>query len=658
MHLFHFFFTLPSPVCLRLPIPLLGPQSSIIFAIFLAFFLGIFTFIPLIRGIKSVVLRNNCPVLDSCAFNSIITSVTLIPELHHRLHVQTRRRRLRPCGSRKAPIEAASKSNFHRQLRCRIRTFAIKNRDVVPVLPGLLSVAPSEKLRTTPRLPTTRLPSAALNLIPIVLISFQNLANNFYLSIPESMIEITLTFSRSSGSTSYQHLPDDDRIYLPDSNVYITTTSSGRPAIARKKNSDHGFDFLSEAFGIPTRPSFQRGRRQSIPNPQPRSKSAYSTPTPRVIELPSDYEESPERNELERSPGQGSSRSSSRSNSKLKSIVRTPTSNANTPRQLRDYSPSSSRVSLKSKRRSHTLSHPPEPERTRFAVYDDEPDENDSIADSTVPLVYPNGSDYSPLASSQFHPSFSTLPAGFQQFPSQAPPMMWSSTGAVGHVPAPLGATNNLAGNMSPQQAQSSGYQMPYTHVMGFQQPNNTHHIPHMPQMGTPAFTQPQQGFVIPPPPPPLFVSHSDSFAPLAQSSSLVQPDEGQTQQHCETNDKAQLTKDEASRSGHHSQENRSDESRNEGVKSSKKKKQSAKDGMDQTPPSTPTMHMHICAGCGKTRSKGYHMTHPLKKGEIPEPDYCRRCIMTADYTDSEVTESGVGSDFLMVGVSHSCFDE
>ncbi|KAF7540826.1 hypothetical protein G7054_g1019 [Neopestalotiopsis clavispora] len=454
--------------------------------------------------------------------------------------------------------------------------------------------------------------------------------------------------SKSSGSTSYQHLPDDDKVYLPDSNVYVTTTSSGRPAIARKKNSDHGFDFLSEAFGIPTRPSFQRGRRQSIPNPQPRSKSAYSTPTPRVIELPSDYEESPERNEFERSPGQGSSRSSSRSNSTLKSILRTPKSNTNAPRQLRDYSPSSSRVSLQSKRRSHTLSHPPEPERTRFAMYDDEPDENDSIADSTVPLVHPNVSDYSPLAPSQFHPSFSTLPAGFQQFPSQAPPMMWSSTGAVGHVPTPAGATNNLAGNMSPQQAQNSGYQMPYTHVMGFQQPNNTHHIPQMPQMGTPAFTQPQQGFVIPPPPPPLFVSHPDGFAPLAQSSSLVQPDQGQMRQHCATNDKAQLTKDEASPSGHHSQENRPDEDRDEGIKSSKKKKQSAKDAMDQTPPSTPTMHMHICAGCGKTRSKGYHMTHPLKKGEVPEPDYCRRCIMTADYTDSEVTESGVGSDFLM----------
>jgi hypothetical protein len=108
-------------------------------------FWGIFTFIPSVRGIKSVVLRNICPALDSCAFNSIKTSVTSIPKLHHRLHVQTRRRRLRPCGSRKAPIEAASKSNFHRQHRFRIRTFAINNSDVVPVLFRLPSVAPSEK---------------------------------------------------------------------------------------------------------------------------------------------------------------------------------------------------------------------------------------------------------------------------------------------------------------------------------------------------------------------------------------------------------------------------------------------------------------------------------------------------------------------------------
>ncbi|ETS87037.1 hypothetical protein PFICI_00865 [Pestalotiopsis fici W106-1] len=465
------------------------------------------------------------------------------------------------------------------------------------------------------------------------------------------MIEITLTFNRSNGSSLYQHLPDDDKVYLPDSNVYVTTTSSGRPAIARKKNSDRDFDFLSEAFGIPTRASFQRGRRQSSPLQQPRSKSAYSTPTPRVIELPSDYEESPERNKVERSPGQGSSRSSSRSNSTLKSILRTPNSAAVGAEsgKLRDCSPSSSRLSLGSKRRSHTFSYPPEPERTRFAEYEDEPDENDSIADSTVPLVHPNGSSYSPQAASQFHPSFTTLPNGFQQLPNQTSPMIWHNTG-TGRAPvaAATAATSNLARNLNPRQTQNFGIQMPYTHAMGFQQPGNMLQMPHAPQVLMSTFAQPQPSFVPPPPPPPPFVSHPDDLVSLAQPSSLVGSDEERFRQHFETNVKSQLPKYKVTPSRNRTPKNRNDENKDKDVESAKKKKEVVKDPMDQTPPSTPIMHMHICAGCGKTRSKGYHMTHPLKKGEAPEPDYCRRCIMTADYTDSEMTDTGMGSDFLM----------
>ncbi|KAI8629361.1 hypothetical protein F5Y19DRAFT_475350 [Xylariaceae sp. FL1651] len=44
--------------------------------------------------------------------------------------------------------------------------------------------------------------------------------------------------------------------------------------------------------------------------------------------------------------------------------------------------------------------------------------------------------------------------------------------------------------------------------------------------------------------------------------------------------------------------------------------------------------HVHVCAGCGKKRSRRYQNTYPLKRGEIPEPDYCSRCIRDAIYTD------------------------
>jgi hypothetical protein len=53
----------------------------------------------------------------------------------------------------------------------------------------------------------------------------------------------------------------------------------------------------------------------------------------------------------------------------------------------------------------------------------------------------------------------------------------------------------------------------------------------------------------------------------------------------------------------------------------------------------TITITKHICAGCGRIRSKKYHYNHPLKDGEKPEPDFCRKC-----QKDSSSTSSGGSS--------------
>ena len=50
----------------------------------------------------------------------------------------------------------------------------------------------------------------------------------------------------------------------------------------------------------------------------------------------------------------------------------------------------------------------------------------------------------------------------------------------------------------------------------------------------------------------------------------------------------------------------------------------------------TITITKHICAGCGRIRSKKYHHDHPLKEGEKPEPDFCRKCQKDSSSTDSE----------------------
>ncbi|KAN0098843.1 hypothetical protein V8E51_014506 [Hyaloscypha variabilis] len=51
---------------------------------------------------------------------------------------------------------------------------------------------------------------------------------------------------------------------------------------------------------------------------------------------------------------------------------------------------------------------------------------------------------------------------------------------------------------------------------------------------------------------------------------------------------------------------------------------------------STITITKHICAGCGRIRSKKYHHDHPLKEGEKPEPDFCRKCQKDSSSTDSD----------------------
>jgi hypothetical protein len=50
----------------------------------------------------------------------------------------------------------------------------------------------------------------------------------------------------------------------------------------------------------------------------------------------------------------------------------------------------------------------------------------------------------------------------------------------------------------------------------------------------------------------------------------------------------------------------------------------------------TITITKHICAGCGRIRSKKYHQDHPLKEGDKPAPDFCRKC-----QKDSSSTSSG-----------------
>ncbi|KAI0139863.1 hypothetical protein GGR57DRAFT_440412 [Xylariaceae sp. FL1272] len=55
--------------------------------------------------------------------------------------------------------------------------------------------------------------------------------------------------------------------------------------------------------------------------------------------------------------------------------------------------------------------------------------------------------------------------------------------------------------------------------------------------------------------------------------------------------------------------------------------------------------HHHICRGCGKKRSRYYHETHPLRRGEVPPPAYCARCRREAAETLRFYSESSSGNN-------------
>jgi hypothetical protein len=47
----------------------------------------------------------------------------------------------------------------------------------------------------------------------------------------------------------------------------------------------------------------------------------------------------------------------------------------------------------------------------------------------------------------------------------------------------------------------------------------------------------------------------------------------------------------------------------------------------------TITITKHVCANCGRLRSKKYHHDHPIKAGEQPAPAFCKKCQRDASST-------------------------
>ncbi|KAI0387250.1 hypothetical protein F5Y04DRAFT_286475 [Hypomontagnella monticulosa] len=85
-----------------------------------------------------------------------------------------------------------------------------------------------------------------------------------------------------------EYREDEDKLYLPGSGgIYLTTTKSGKPALARKKKDrlleDIGIDLLGETFGIPSRREFERRARRRAS--MSALNQASPTPSSTVLDL-------------------------------------------------------------------------------------------------------------------------------------------------------------------------------------------------------------------------------------------------------------------------------------------------------------------------------------------------------------------------------------
>ncbi|KAI0136294.1 hypothetical protein BJ170DRAFT_677174 [Xylariales sp. AK1849] len=416
--------------------------------------------------------------------------------------------------------------------------------------------------------------------------------------------------SESTSSASAQLL-EDDGIYLPGSSVYLTTTKSGRPALARKKRDkvleDFGFDILGQSFGVPSRMDFERGRRP-IPS-RARSRSARSTPVPRIIELETDDDED------------------SISSTKTKKINKTSSESASTPRKVHcpkyiereplDRIPI--HPTLKSKRggrpRTGSSFVPLDPlARTRFAEYDAE----DGSVWSGDGAFFPGSFCVPPPpVPFQIPPAIATYQA--QTAPaSYYPPMAYPSAAASYVHQGPPAA--QVPSNPLLQQ----GYGVsPFSHAWNFAVPQSSaipqERHPFAPTMERARSTY----FSFPPPPPPppgaVPVREGAIATGVGDGNGLTSPnEEDDIKNHFETFIKPRFVSREKANK---------DQSKLMGEVPENDSKNSVR-------------HKHVCAGCGKSRSKGYHMVYRLKRGEIPEPGYCRRCVAAADFTDSEASES------------------
>ncbi|KAI1415718.1 hypothetical protein F5Y13DRAFT_207379 [Hypoxylon sp. FL1857] len=434
---------------------------------------------------------------------------------------------------------------------------------------------------------------------------------------------------RSESQHEHSNGNDDDELYVPGSGgIYITRTKGGKPAFGRKKESllrDWGFDSFGYVFGIPSYKELERSierqtRRRASFSSQSQS-SALTTPssssrifTPRGRPSKRSY-----------SPA-ATGTSSVRSHSSIPTTI--------------------SKGSLKSSLRSSSTSTPARScrrggSKTTNSDHGGTPEARNATISSG--LIYP--------------PTPSTSVPASPSHPLPLLSNLGNSLSATPNVPITPAVGNRGLAIQSPN---TNGLLfIPLSHhyaqppVFLGSQPTS---IPSYFQHSQPAVQQteirstypisgpvsgtaplPTSSFAYPPFPPSQLRGGGGPAVlnnPLGFSFNEAKK--------CEEHYNAVLKADK--------QETENNEGKEKNKKGNKARNQ---EGIGKH-----IQHVHFCAGCGRMRSKGYQKTHPLERGQIPQPDYCAKCLRDAalmEYGDTggtsiaryidEDTMSATGTD-------------
>ncbi|KAI1657828.1 hypothetical protein F4813DRAFT_396000 [Daldinia decipiens] len=412
----------------------------------------------------------------------------------------------------------------------------------------------------------------------------------------------------------------DNEVYLPRSNdIYITKTKGGKPALARKKHDrlpeDIGFDLFGQNIGSSSRADVEKRAR--------RHRSFYS-------------------------------QSSGFASPSTPSQPHTPQTSFNNNNQARGYGASPAGTVRKSSLRSASISTPeriyrvkesPRNSNTYHDTYHDEVpgarDPNQMPADFSlptqqIPMWSPLHTPVSPLSPA----SFWNMKANGNNTPTMEPaqgpsaalptnPRVYATTqlpdyGGLRSLGQRQRQSLGVASNT--QHVQPPAYMAPpSTAVHSYFQPHQyTALYPEAKSSAFPISGSMQNPFPafplspVTPTTPPANLSPDGSSKAASNSTARFIPSEAKEfEEHYSATMKSQA----------------------QGTRTDEGKKEKGAIAIEEI--SKYIQHVHICAACGKKRSRGYQRAHPLKRGEIPTRDYCRKCLHHAlkdtDNTDDDL---------------------